>query len=225
MPEEIRRRRKADVPPFRDVRNTSNNERWYMCLCPVCKMSSASESEVVSRRGKKWQSFSPGGMCGLNLAVCGTNTAISNKSIFTWKPTFVNETNAFYQHVDRALGICWWGSHKGSHAKLQYFSKQPLGFLTPCRHLNFFPPLLNLHPNALPLFSLIYNADTGALSVKEVHAQDGAGWETIFFFHIPRVNCADKIFILYKKPFSICKCIIKEYTRRHKIIISTAAQR
>lgn len=37
-----------------------------------------------------------------------------------------------------------------------------------------FLKVFNLHPNAVPLFNLIYNADTEAISVTEVHPQE---WE------------------------------------------------
>lgn len=47
------------------------------------------------------------------------------------KTTFGDEANTFYQHVDRSPGKWLWGPHKGSQAKLQYFPKQPLGFLVP----------------------------------------------------------------------------------------------
>ena len=50
---------------------------------------------------------------------------------FSPRTTFVNETNTFYQHVDRSPPIWLRGPHKGSQAKLQYFSKRPLGFLPP----------------------------------------------------------------------------------------------
>lgn len=94
---------------------------------------------------------------------------------FSHKTTFVNETNTFYHfiNVDRSPRIWLWGPHKGSQAKLQYFSKRPLGFLPPYHYLNAFLKVFNLHPNVVPLFSLIYNADAEAISVMEVRPKMG----------------------------------------------------
>lgn len=91
-----------------------------------------------------------------------------------------------------------------------------------------------MHPNAVPSFNLIYNADTDAISVTEIlftpprHGKEEnktSKKKIMLLFYAPRVNRADETFRLNKKPFSISKCIIKEYMCQHKIIISQAAQR
>lgn len=80
------------------------------------------------------QSSATGGG-GLNLVF--HDKIISNEPMFAWnntfseKTTFVNDTNTFYQHVDKGPRIWLWGPHKGSQAKLQYFPKRPLGFVLP----------------------------------------------------------------------------------------------
>jgi len=95
-------------------------------------------------------------------------------AFFSQRTTFVNESNAFPQHVDKNPPIWLRGPHKGSQAKLQYFSKRPLGFLLSSL-FECFLKVFNLHPNAVPLFNFIYNADTKAISVTEVNPQERNG--------------------------------------------------
>lgn len=143
-------------------------------------------------------------------------------STFSMKTTFVNETNTFYQHVDRSPRIWLWGPHKGSQAKLQYFAKCPLVFYS-LSLFECFLKVFNLHPNAVPLFNLIYNADTEAISVMEVHPprkgrergkekknnNKGKNKIIILLLYVSRMNWADKTFILSKKPFTSASALLK----------------
>lgn len=132
---------------------------------------------------------------------------------FSHTTTFVNETNTFYQHVDRSPRIWLWGPHKGSQAKLQYFSKRPLVFYS-LSLFECFLKVFNLHPNAVPLFNLIYNADAEAIRVTEVHPQERHRRKInkiILLLYVSHMNWADKTFILYKKTFSFSDYIIKAY--------------
>lgn len=92
------------------------------------------------------------------------------------KTISANESQTFHHliSVDRKSQNMKTTATKGSQAKLQYFSKCPLGFLCCCLLLfQCFLEVFNLHSNVVPLFTLIYNADSEAISVKRVWFQDG----------------------------------------------------
>ncbi len=76
-----------------------------------------------------------------------------------------------------------------------------------------------MHPDAVPLFSVFYNADAGAILVTKVSPPKKGKGEEIkttkitALSYVPHMNSANKTFILSKKPFSISKCINKEHMR------------
>lgn len=127
---------KADVPPLRGKWNTRSNRRWYICFYTVCEMSTTSE-RVILLGGVGGQEIFCCRYCWIKYSnlwhkqLLQMSQYLLGNNIFSLKTTFVNETNTFYQHVDRSPGIWLRGPHKGSQAKLQYFSKQPLGFPLP----------------------------------------------------------------------------------------------
>lgn len=126
------------------MRNINHNERWYICFYIVSEINK-------SRKFNQWKCHLVEKIAETHLAAAGGVDVCSwikfsnswHKQLFqmsqyllgnnTFSPrtTFVNETNTFYQHVDRSPPIWLRGPHKGSQAKLQYFSKRPLGFLLP----------------------------------------------------------------------------------------------
>lgn len=141
MPEEIKRRRKQtrrhlekwEIPAImKDDKyvfyivsemNTVGNSSGEKCH--LVKKNKKISQKIICCRRYWWIKFSNlwhKQLFQMSQYLLGNNT-------FSRKTTFVNETNTFYQHVDRSPRIWLWGPHKGSQAKLQYFSKRPLGFL------------------------------------------------------------------------------------------------
>ena len=160
-----------------------HNERWYTWFLIVSGMNTighhlTNESIILWVNVRKssavgavdvywWIKFSNSWhkqLFQMSQYLLGNNT-------FSHMTTFVNESNTFYQHVDRSPRIWLWGPHKGSQAKLQYFSKRPLVFYS-LSLFECFLKVFNLHPNAVPLFNLIYNADAEAIRMTEVHPQE-----------------------------------------------------
>lgn len=64
------------------------------------------------------------------------------------------------------------GLIKAAKQNFNTFLNGPLVFYSLSLLFECFLKVFNLHPNAVPLFNLIYNADTGAISVTEVHPQE-----------------------------------------------------
>lgn len=66
------------------------------------------------------------------------------------------------------------GLIKAANQNFNTFLNAPLVFFS-LSLFDCFWKVFNLHPNAVPLFNLIYNADAEAICVMEVHHQDKDG--------------------------------------------------
>lgn len=135
---------------------------------------------------KSWGKKKSSGACGLNLAFCGAN------NYFKWSQYLPgnNSPSLKRQHLRRRLihfinmltrvPECGYeGLMKAVKQNFNTFPNGPLVFPLSLSLLECFLKVFNLHPNAVPLFNLIYNADTegdkcdGASSAKKGKGRDG----------------------------------------------------
>lgn len=77
----------------------------------------------------------------------------------------------FINMLTEVLECGYEGLIKAAKQNFNTFLNGPLVFFS-LSLFECFLKVFNLHPNALPLFNLIYNADTEAISVTEVHPQE-----------------------------------------------------
>lgn len=78
--------------------------------------------------------------------------------------------------LTKVLEYGYEGLIKAVNQNFNTFLNAPLVFYS-LSLFEYFLKVFNLHPNAVPLFNLIYNADAEAICVMEVHRQERKGSE------------------------------------------------